>query len=134
MIAERRMGLPCYSSTASINKEVEKQNDMMLVQVMMRHYQTIAQLLGSMQSVMTPPAVKQYFVEVMLASNLLMKKILRNFGHDEVERLVPDPLKKGIPNATPDAKPNGAQPEGAPAGTLGPGPDLAGRPGGTPLQ
>jgi hypothetical protein len=134
LIASRRMGLPCYSSTASINKEVEKQNDMMLVQVMMRHYQTIAQLLGSMQSVMTPPAVKSYFVEVMLASNLLMKKLLRNFGHDEVERLVPDPLKKGIPNASPDAKPNGAQPEGAPAGPISGGPELAGRPGGTPLQ
>jgi len=134
LIATRRMGLPCYSSTASINKEVEKQNDMMLVQVMMRHYQTVAQLLGSMQSVMTPPAVKAYFVEVMLASNLLMKKLLRNFGHDEVERLVPDPFKKGIPNASLDAKPNGAQPEGAPVGALGTGPELAGRPGGTPLQ
>jgi hypothetical protein len=136
LIATRRMGLPCYSSTASINKEVEKQNDMMLVQVMMRHYQTIAQLLGSMQSVMTPPAVKSYFIEVMIASNLLMKKMLRNFGHDEVDRLVPDPLKQGVPNASTTAQtgPQGAQPAGATAGALGAGPELAGRPGGTTLQ
>src|SRR5438046_6481732 len=106
MIAERKMGLPCYSSTASINKEVEKQNDMMLVNVMMRHYQSIAQLLGSMQSVTTAPAVKEYFIEVIIASNLLMKKILRNFGHDEVDRLIPDPLKKGIPGGA-----NATQPE-----------------------
>src|SRR6266568_469545 len=132
MIAERRMGLPCYSSTASINKEVEKQNDMMLVQVMMKHYQTIAQLLGSMQSVMTPPAVKSYFVEVMLASNLLMKKILRNFGHDEVERLVPDPFKKGLPNAATNAQQ--PQPEGETPLPRGGNDSLAGAGGNTTLQ
>jgi hypothetical protein len=109
MVADGRMGLPCYSSTASINKEVEKQNDVMLTQIMTRHYQMIAQLIGAMSSVMTPPQVKQYFVEVIIASNLLMKKILRNFGHDEVDRLVPDPLKGGTnaPQQTPGA---GAEP------------------------
>jgi hypothetical protein len=94
LIVAKQIGLPCYSSTASVNKEVEKQNDVMLSQIMARHYQMVAQLLGSMQSVMTPPQVKEYFVEVIVASNLLMKKILRNFGHEEVERLVPDPLKQ----------------------------------------
>jgi hypothetical protein len=123
MIADGRMGLPCYSSTASINKEVEKQNDVMLSQIMARHYQMVATLLGSMQSVMTPPQVKDYFVQVIIASNLLMKKILRNFGHDEVERLVPDPLKGGtnVPEQTP-----------------GPGTDpnaqMVGGRGGSPIQ
>jgi hypothetical protein len=131
MIANRKMGLPCYSSTASINKEVEKQNDMMLVNVMMRHYQTVAQLLGSMQSVMTPPAVKSYFVEVMIASNLLMKKILRNFGHDEVERLVPDPFKKGVPGAAPNDQ---TKPQGEAAGALGGGSEMDVPPGGQTLQ
>jgi len=126
MIANRKIGLPCYSSTASINKEVEKQNDMMLVNVMMRHYQSIAQLLGSMQSVTTAPAVKEYFTEVIIASNLLMKKILRNFGHDEVDRLIPDPLKKGALDA--------AQPKGTPPGALGGGPEMDVGAGGPPLQ
>lgn len=134
MISERRMGLPCYSSTASINKEVEKQNDMMLSQMMSRHYQMIAQLLGAMQSVTTPPQVKEYFTEVIIASNLLMKKILRNFGHEEVERLIPDPLKKGAPNAAPNGASNGAQPEGAPPQPQRGGPPMAQLPGGTPLQ
>jgi hypothetical protein len=127
MIADGTMGLPCYSSTASINKEVEKQNDMMLSQMMSRHYQMVAQLLGSMQSVMTPPQVKQYFVEVIIASNLLMKKILRNFGHDEVERLVPDPLKQGAPSN--ENAPT--SPQGTPPLALGGGPELA-KPGGGP--
>ncbi len=37
MIVDRKIGLPCYSSTASVNREVEKQNDIMLVQLMDRH-------------------------------------------------------------------------------------------------
>jgi len=126
LIATRRMGLPCYSSTASVNKEVEKQNDMMLSTIMARHYQMIAQLLGAMQSVMTPPQVKQYFVEVVVASNLLMKKILRNFGHDEVDRLVPDPLKGGLSDAT---KPQGSTPP-----ALGGGAPMAGPSGGPAIQ
>ncbi len=92
-IVSGEMGLPLYSSTASINKEVEKQNDIMLSQIMARHYQMVAQLLGMMQSMMSPPLVKQYGYNIIQASNFLMKSILRNFGHDEVDRLVPDPFK-----------------------------------------
>jgi hypothetical protein len=123
-IAERKIALPCYSSTASVNKEVEKQNDLMLSQIIARHFQMIAQLLGSTQNMMTPPVVKQYFIEVMVASNLLMKAILKNFGHDEVDRLIPDPVKilakseqqqrqlpqGGQPNAQPQNTPPGTQP------------------------
>lgn len=127
MIVNKKIGIPCYSSTASVNKEVEKQNDVMLSQIMARHYQMVAQLLGSMQSVMTPPQVKEYFVEVIIASNLLMKKILRNFGHEEVERLVPDPMKKN---------PQGAQ--NVQGETAGAGADknaqMAGGGGGQPIQ
>lgn len=143
MISDRRMGLPCYSSTASINKEVEKQNDMMLTNIMARHYQMIAQLLASMQSVMTPPDVKKYFTEVIIASNLLMKKILRNFGHDEVDRLVPDPLKGAPQNAPTDGQPQlpqgqptppPAPPNAAPPGAFGGGPGMGGPSRGGPIQ
>lgn len=146
MIAQRKMGLPCYSSTASINKEVEKQNDMMLSQMMWRHYQAISQLLGSLQNQTTPPLVKQYFLETIMAANLLMKKILRNFGHDEVERLVPDPIKTikammveqgqggqgGSPQITEQAE--GAAPAAASPGQVSSGPPMAGPTGGTSIQ
>lgn len=137
MISDRRMGLPCYSSTASINKEVEKQNDMMLVNIMAKHYQMIAQLLASTQSVMNPPDVKKYFSEVIVASNLLMKKILRNFGHDEVERLVPDPMKEGKPNGQPqltEGQPPSAPPNAAPPGSFGGGSGMGEPPTGGPVQ
>ena len=119
LIVQKKMGLPCYSSTASVNKEVEKQNDVMLSQVMTRHYQMISQLLAGMQNVMTPPEVKNYMMDVILASNILMKKLLKNFGHDEVDRLVPDPFKKGQPDGQP---PDASKSQGPPALPLGGGP------------
>lgn len=126
LIVNRKIGLPVYSSTASVNKEVEKQNDVMLSQIMARHYQTVAQLLSAMQSVMTPPQVKEYFVQVIVASNILMKKILKNFGHDEVERLVPDPLKGGGDGQT--------QPQGTSSGAQRSDTALARSTGGQTLQ
>lgn len=146
MIAQRKMGLPCFSATASINKEVEKQNDIMLSQMMWRHYQAISQLLGSLQNQTTPPLVKQYFLETIMAANLLMKKILRNFGHDEVERLVPDPIEtvkkmmaqQGGPDGeqapNPDGSPQRALPEGEAPGAVSGGPPMAGGAGGQVVQ
>lgn len=93
-ILRGRIALPVYSSTASVNKEVEKQNDIYLSMVMNQHYQMIAQLLGSILGPMTPPQVKEYLVEVIKASDHLMKEIMRNFGHDDVDQLVPE--AKGI--------------------------------------
>src|SRR6266852_1109985 len=110
-ITRKEIGLPCYSSTASVNKEVEKQNDVMLSQIMARHYQMVASLLGSMQNVMTPPQVQSYFKEVIVASNLLMKKILKNFGHEEVDRLVPDPMKQQPGGQGGNQSASGTQPQ-----------------------
>jgi len=126
LIATRRIGLPCYSATASINREVEKQNDVMLTQVITRHYQMVAQLLGSMQSVMTPPQVKTYFAQVVVAANVLMKKLLKDFGYSEVDRLIPDPMKGG--------QPDGTQPQGETPGARVGGTAMAGGAGGTPIQ
>lgn len=131
-IAKGEMGLPCYATTASLNKEVEKQNDVMLSQIMARHYQTIANLLGMVAQPNVPPVMKQYAVDVIASSNLLMKKILRNFGHDEVERLIPDPLK---PKASPPPQsgaPNGNQPN--PGEQPQPDPNVAGGPKGPTIQ
>ncbi len=94
MIRKGRLGLPIYSATASVNKEVEKQNDLMLAQVMARHYGMIAQLLQQASVSVLPQPVRDYMVEVVKSSDFLMKEILRAFDKDDVGALVPDPFKK----------------------------------------
>lgn len=88
-VQEGTVGLPVYAATASVNREVEKQNTIMLVGVMNRHYQSVAQLLSGMQGMMTPQVVKDYLGRVIEASDNLMKEVLREFGKGDVDRLVP---------------------------------------------
>jgi hypothetical protein len=147
-IVSKKIGLPCYSSSASVNKEVEKQNDIMLVGLMGRHYQMIAQLLTAIQQPTVPPAAKQYFLEVMVASNLLMKKILKNFDQSSVDRLVPDPIKAlkaqaeaaqqqpqgGQPNGQPPNGPPQPQPSTQASLSVGGGTPMAQGAGGLPIQ
>lgn len=116
------MGLPIYSSTASVNREVEKQSDIMLNQIMNQHYQMVANLLMQVNNPMTPPEIKDYANKAIKASDVLMKIILKNFGHDDVERLVPKPILKEIgPGGQPPPAPNGGSngSGGPPAGQSG---------------
>jgi hypothetical protein len=92
LIKQRKMALPINPSTASVNKEIEKQNDLMLSQIMGRHYGMVSQLLQQLQISVLPDAVKQYSAKVIEASEKLMKQILRHFDHDDVDALVPKAL------------------------------------------
>lgn len=88
-MASGRMGLPLYAATSSTNREVEKQNDIMLSGLMQRHYQTMATFLQAAANPMLPANVRKYLEDVIVASNDLMVVTLRHFGHDEPKRLVP---------------------------------------------
>lgn len=90
-IRSGRIGLPIYSSTASVNKEVEKQNLFLLVNLMRQHYMGIANLMAQSSNMMTPPDVKEYLLKVIRASNIVMKNVLRNFDQEDVDLLVPEP-------------------------------------------
>lgn len=87
--AEGKIALPVYASTSSTNLEVEKQNDIMLSGVMDKHYQMITQMLQQASSSFVTPDIKNYLTDAMKAADLMMKMILRHFGQDEVDRLVP---------------------------------------------
>lgn len=120
-ISDRKLALPVYAATASVNKEVEKQNDIMLKQISTQHYMMISQLLAQLQQPNVPPEVKKYALEVVDAANLLMKNIFKNFGHDDVDQLVPDPIKGLM--AQPQGANNGQpQPPGQPQGQNPPQP------------
>ena len=89
-IKAKQIGLPVYSSSASVNREVEKQNSFILVNLMRQHYMGIAQLIGQSQAMTTPPDVKEYLAKVIAASNRIMKTVLRDFDKEDVDELIPD--------------------------------------------
>lgn len=95
LVKAGKLGLAVTAASASVNKEIEKQNDLLLVQVMSRHYGMISQLMQAVQSSMTPPQIKQYLTQVISASDKLMKSILRNFDRDDADALVPKGTNEG---------------------------------------
>jgi hypothetical protein len=89
-IKEGRIDLPIRAANASINKELEKQNDMLLTQVMQRHQAMISQILSGLQNPQMGEPMKNYLIGVIAANGHLMSRILRNFGHDDIARLQPE--------------------------------------------
>lgn len=95
---EGRIILPIRAATGSVNKEIEKQNLMLLLNNVRAHWQQVAQLLQATQNPMMPPESQAYMMEVIISSNLLMRRIVREFGFNDPSQLLPEP--KGIQEKT----------------------------------
>jgi len=106
-IVSRKMALPVYASTASVNREVEKQSDMMMTQIMDRYHQGVAAMLQALNNPIVPDNVKKYTMDALEAARTLMMTTLRHFGQDEIERLVPEIPKQ---SQQPPPQPQGPQP------------------------
>lgn len=133
-IKDKSMGIPIYSSTASVNREVEKQSDLMLHQTAMQHYQMISSLLAQLSNPLVPQEVKDYAPKVIKAADKLMKLIFKDFDRDDVEDLVPKALvKTPKPFAVPGPGGQGGQAtlqNGQVPGQSQQVPGMAGLPGG----
>lgn len=67
-------------ANASVNREVEKQNLMMMMQNLRMHYQQAVQMLQMIENPMTPPDTKTYLAEALQGLNTMMRWAVRNFG------------------------------------------------------
>jgi hypothetical protein len=82
--------IPIRATTASINKEVEKQNDMLLRQALSQHGQETSQLIQALSNPQIPPNVKKYYVDLIKSQDSMMMRVLRNFGYDQPREFVPE--------------------------------------------
>lgn len=85
----KKLGLAIKAATASVNRELEKQNDILLASTLDRLYAGDAQMIQTMVTQKLPPELQSYYLDVLAAKNQVMIKMLRNFGRDDVDRLVP---------------------------------------------
>lgn len=116
-IKSGKLGLSVRASTASMNKELEKQNDIMLSQTLSQLYQGDAQIIQAMAMQGMPEELKEYYIETLRAKQALYKQIVQNFGHDDAARLIPVPsiIKGNRPNELtsqqgPNRQQSGSQP------------------------
>lgn len=126
----KRLVIPVYSSTASVNREVEKQNDLMLVNVVMRHYQAIGQMLQSVSNPMLPEQIKEYLTGAITAANIMMRSVMRHFGYEDPERLVPDVKAPVTPGGSGQGGPPGIPAQGGPPSPQATPPQGGGLPSG----
>lgn len=117
-IAGGKMALPVYASSASVNREVEKQSDLMLTQVTDKYHQSVAAMLQAVNNPMTPEPIKKYTMEALESGRNLMKTVYRHFNYDEVDRMVPEIPKDAAKPPAP-AQPQLPQATGPPG--AGPG-------------
>lgn len=90
-VASGTMAAEVRSGTASVNREVEKQNLMLMMQNLRQHYQQAIGMMQMIENPMTPPDMKRYLAESMHSMNTLMSWAIRNFGiRAGGEELVPE--------------------------------------------
>lgn len=102
-LKQGKLGILIRPSSASINREIEKQNDLLLTQHLERLYAGDAQVLQVISQQGIPDDLKQYYIDMLKAKNLLMKHILRSYGHEDIKSLIPVPSvlktqRQGVPN------------------------------------
>jgi hypothetical protein len=88
---ERKVRIPIRAATASANKEVTKQNELLLSQAVMAHNKEMSAMLQAIDNANTPPHYKGWLVKVVKAKNRLMRQIIRDFQiTDQPEEFIPD--------------------------------------------
>lgn len=112
LISDGKLRLPVTASTASVNREVEKQNDIMLTAIMQKHYGAVVQMLQLASNQMMPQEVKVYVTKASESATRLMREVLRHFDYDEVETLVPEAIAKAGTLGVQAPAPNAGAPPG----------------------
>jgi len=90
-VLEHRVRIPIRASEASSNKEVDKANGMLFMQVMRQHHQSISTLLQALSNPNVPDEAKKYFAKVIDAQNFMFQRLLRDFGYEQVKQFAPEP-------------------------------------------
>jgi hypothetical protein len=86
---EGTLGLRLRPASASMNKELDRQNDILLSDRLDRFYQQQAQILQAINTPNIPPDMKKYYLDTLVAGRALMIGLLRAFNKDNTETLIP---------------------------------------------
>ncbi len=113
-VLQRRLRIPMRAATASMNKEVTKQNELLLNQAISAYIKETSQQFQAYMNPALPPEYKKWIGNILKAKTRFMQQIIRDFQ-------VSDQPEEFIPNIElPEEKPNAQAPQNTAAGN---GPD-----------
>lgn len=87
---ENILSIPIRSSTGSLNREADKQTGVIMAGLLQRHYTAVSQLLQAMSNPMVPPESREYFMQVIMATEMLHRRIVHDFGFEQPELYIPE--------------------------------------------
>ena len=114
------IGMELTASTATINREIEKQGLLAMMGTLTQYYQQLIQIGGIAMNPQTPPPIQQMAVQMADGARYLMSMIVQTYEIRAVDTLLPPSLADQLES---DANANAQQP-GGPQG--GPGPNQNG--------
>lgn len=104
----KTLGFRLRPTTASNNKELDRQNDILLAGALERHYAGAAQMIQALGQPNMPPALSKYYTDVLTAGTAIYRTIVGNFNHPDLDKLVP----KFDPKLLQTGQPQGGPPQG----------------------
>ena len=143
----RKLRIPIRAATASVNKEVTKQNEILLNQAVSAYIKETSQQIQAAMNPTTPPEYRKWLHDVIKAKTRLMQQIIRDFQlSDQPEEFIPNiELKEEVNAQAPQTPAAGPAPDKLAqmaqlirSGGRGPGidgaPGMGGAPPGLPGQ
>jgi len=116
------IGMELTASTATINREIEKQGLMAMMGTLTQYYQQLIQISGIAMNPQTPPPVQQMAVQMADGARYLMSMIVQTYEIRAVDTLLPPSLADQL-QADSDAHANQSS---GPQGGAGPNQNGAG--------
>ena len=116
------IGMELTASTATINREIEKQGLLAMMGTLTQYYQQLLQISGVAMNPQTPPPVQQMALQMADGARYLMAMIVQTYEIRAVDTLLPPSLADQMESDT-NANP---QPGGGPPGIGGPNTNGAG--------
>jgi hypothetical protein len=116
------LGLDVSASSASINREVEKQNNLALFNLVLSYYERLTEVSGILAKPEIPSGIKDFVVKLVEKSGKLLERVLQSYA-------VPDPETFAV--NVEDLRAAAEQGSALGGGEDG-GPPVEGGPGGVP--
>jgi hypothetical protein len=93
------LGFRLRPTTASNNKELDRQNDILLAGALSNHGTQVAQMIQALETPNMPPALREFYIDQITAMTALYRTIAGNFNHHDMDKLVPKLNEQLLPPA-----------------------------------
>lgn len=87
-----KLAIQLTASTASINKEAEKQGLLALFGIVTQYAERVTQAAMAVYNPETPGEVKEFLMKTVEGSRIIMSRIIQTFGEKDVDRILPELL------------------------------------------